>query len=102
MKIENIFCEEISNNLLISEIILKRKVHIIRRCVYINNVKRVRLNHATTHHHPPPAKIYPPPPTTIHPTHHQPKYIYHHTPPPKNGPAPSKSQNIFIYCITSF
>ena len=54
------------------------------------------------HHHPPPLTIsqkrstttnyHPPPSTTT--THHRPKYIYHH---PKNGPPPSKSQNIFMY-----
>ena len=59
----------------------------------------------TIHHHPTPAKIYPPPPTTSQnistTTHHQPKYIYHHTPSPRNWTT-SKSQNIFIYCISSF
>ena len=49
--------------------------------------------------------------TTSITTHNQPKYIHHHPPPPttsqnifttthhhpKNGPQPSKSQNIFIY-----
>ena len=53
----------------------------------------------TTHHQPKYIHHHLPPSTT---THHQPKYIYHHTQPPKNGPAPSKSQNILIYCITSF
>ena len=53
-----------------------------------------RLNYTTTHHHPPP-------PTTIHqrpspPTTSQNIFTttHHH---PKNGPQPSKSQNIFIY-----
>ena len=63
-------------------------------------------NHPTTHHHSQSS-------TT---TRYQPEYIPHHPPlpitsqnisttthnQPKNGPPPSKSQNMFIYSITSF
>ena len=64
---------------------------------YIDFLKQVRLNYASTHQDPPPSTTthhqpkyihhHPPPTTTSQnistTTHHQPKYIHHHPPPAK-------------------
>ena len=72
----------------LTKIIKKFKKH--PSTVKIKN-KWVRLNYTTIHLQPKYIYHHPPPPTT---SQNISNITHHH---PKNGPLPSKSQNIFIY-----